>query len=233
MCGRFAFAADGEQVLQQFKLTTLPPGISPRYNAAPGQEILTIRQSASGERVAAFHRWGLIPSWAKDPSVGYQMINARGETVSERPSFRSAFRWRRCVIPATGFYEWRRHENRKLPLYFYRKDGRLLGLAGLWEAWRSPDDSVIHTVTIITTEPNELVSTVHNRMPVILRDDRIDLWLDHSTFDEAALKACLQPFPAEAMAAHAVSPRLNSARYDAPDCIDPWDEAMEAKGAKA
>lgn len=233
VCGRFAFAADGTHVLQQFKLAMLPPGVSPRYNAAPGQDILTVRQNAAGERDAAFHRWGLIPSWAKDPSIGYKMINARSETLSERPSFRTAFRLRRCVIPATGFYEWRQIGGRKLPMYFYRLDGRLLGLAGLWEAWRSPDGNVIQSVTIITTEPNELVSPVHNRMPVILRDDRVDLWLDHSSFDEAALRACLQPFPAEAMAAHAVSPRMNSARYEAPNCIDPWDEAMEAEGAEA
>lgn len=233
VCGRFAFVTDGNQVLQQFELTALPPGISPRYNAAPGQQILAVRQSDTGERDAAFFRWGLIPSWAKDHSIGYKMINARSETVSERPSFRNAFRQRRCIVPATGFFEWRQRGGRKLPVYFYRNDGRLLGLAGLWETWRSPDGNVIQSVTIITTEPNELVSPVHNRMPVILRDDRVDLWLDHSAFDPTALQACLQPFPSEAMASHPVSPRMNSARYDAPDCIDPWDEATEAEGADA
>lgn len=222
MCGRFALVATGDQLLQQFRLSGLPAGITPRYNAAPGQAILTLTEDQAGKRQAAFHHWGLIPAWAKERSIGYKMINARGETVAERPAFRTAFRQRRCVIPATGFYEWRREQGRKLPVYFHLHDLRMFGLAGLWESWRSPDGHVVDSMTLITTEPNELVRHVHNRMPVILADDLVDLWLDHSTFDAEALHACLRPYPADAMASYAVSPRMNSARYEAADCMEPW-----------
>src|SRR5690606_7874863 len=150
------------------------------YNVAPSQDVLVIGLRL-GARAAALHRWGLIPSWAKDPSIGYKMINARAETVHERPAYRGPFRSRRCLIPADGLYEWKREGKRKQPYRFLMKDEKPFAFAGLWDEWRGPDGQTIRSCTIITTEPNELLATVHDRMPVILPPDAYDEWLDPRT----------------------------------------------------
>ncbi|MCH7813503.1 MAG: SOS response-associated peptidase, partial [Planctomycetes bacterium] len=169
-------------------------------------------------------RWGLIPSWAKDPAIGARMINARSETAAEKPSFRAAFRRRRCLLPADGFYEWQRSGRVKQPYYIRLKHGPPFALAGLWEQWHSPDGSLVETCTILTTEPNELVKPLHNRMPVLLTPDVFDLWLDPAMTDPARIQPLLRPCPPEQMIAQPVTTHVNSPRNDDPACIQPLDD---------
>lgn len=206
--------------MEQLGLMTLPPDYRPRYNIAPSQPILAARDSDEG-RKAAFLKWGLIPYWAKDPKMAYKMINARSETVSERPAFRAAFERRRCIIPADGFYEWRKSGGKKLPVRFRLRDGGVFAFAGLWESWRPPQsDERIYTCTILTTSANEVVQPVHDRMPVILDRDDIDLWLDQSV-PGGGVRHLLKPYDAEKMDVYPVSTRVNSPYHDDPACIEP------------
>jgi putative SOS response-associated peptidase YedK len=178
MCGRFTLVADPNDLREAFPWVNIPDGINPRYNVAPSQPVAVIPND--GKNRLDFFTWGLIPSWAKDPAIGNRMINARAETLIEKPSFRTAFRRRRCLIPADGFFEWKVEPGRKTktPMYIRLKSGKPFALAGLWERWDSPDGSTIFSCTIITTQPNELMQVIHNRMPVILPPQAYSLWLD-------------------------------------------------------
>ncbi len=225
MCGRFVLIAPGETLIEQFTLNpdVIPSlsNLAPRYNIAPTQPVLAVRLAPdSGERELALFRWGLIPSWAKDLSIGSRLINARSETVTDKPSFRAAFKRRRCLIPADGFYEWQRQGNKKQPIYIHSHDDRPFALAGLWETWQGGDGSVIDSCTILTTEPNELMGPIHNRMPVILEPPDYDLWL-HAEPDPDQGLHLLRPYPAPKMRTYPVSTLVNNPRNDSPDCIQP------------
>jgi putative SOS response-associated peptidase YedK len=193
----------------------------PRYNIAPTQPVAVIPND--GQNRLDFYVWGLIPFWAKDPAIGSRMINARSETLAEKPSFKSALRRRRCLIPADGFYEWQANPSGKgkTPMYIRLQDGKPFAFAGLWERWNSPDGSTILSTTIITTRPNALMEPIHNRMPVILPSSAYAAWLTPEETDAAALLPLLEPYPAQAMAAYAVSTLVNSPAHDAPDLIQP------------
>lgn len=220
MCGRFSLLTPAEDIAQQFDVT-LPEQYVPRHNIAPTQPVAAVRlHPHGGERELTFFRWGLIPSWSKDPKIGSRLINARGETVAEKPSFRAAFKRRRCLIPASGFYEWQRVGDAKQPMYIYPAEGSTFGLAGLWETWRAPDGSEVDTCTILTTTPNELMNVIHNRMPVIIEPEDYSMWLDPGDRPEDALHL-LRPYPAHKMAAYPVSTVVNNPRNDTPECIAP------------
>ncbi|MCA9916322.1 MAG: SOS response-associated peptidase, partial [Anaerolineales bacterium] len=186
------------------------------------QPVAAIRLDKEGERDFTFFHWGLIPSWAKDPTIGSRMINARSETVTEKPSFRTAFKRRRCLIPADGFYEWQKLGSGKQPMFIRPAEGeeRPFALAGLWEFWSDPDGGTIQSCTILTTSPNELMAPIHNRMPVIIEPEDFDLWLNPEPDPEQGLHL-LRPYPAEKMAAYPVSTVVNNPRNDVPDCIQP------------
>jgi putative SOS response-associated peptidase YedK len=208
MCGRFAQRNDPKRLAREFKVAEMP-NIEARYNIAPTQNILIIRQVES-DREAAMLKWGLIPSWAKDISIGAKLINARSETVADKPSFREAFKKRRCIIPADGFYEWQRREGKKQPFFFQMRDERPFGFAGLWEGWQGVGGEAIESCTILTTEANEVLQPIHDRMPVILHSDDYELWLDEDVRKREMLKDLLRPYPAEEMISHPVSIAINS-----------------------
>ncbi len=224
MCGRYSQTKGLDRLRERFgfrsDLTSLPP----RYNLAPGQEAPVI-VSAAGKELRLL-RWGLVPPWA--PASGGEeaavsgLINARAETLALKPSFRAAFERRRCLVPADGFYEWRPASGgsrRKTPLRVVLKNGETFAMAGLWEAWRRPDGSEIHTFTIITTEANHLLRPVHDRMPVILQPGDEDLWLDPDVREAARLEPLLVPYPAGEMEWYPVSPVVNDPRHVLPECI--------------
>lgn len=223
MCGRFANSAKPEQVKREFKVGRLNPELfQPRYNIAPTQLINVVLQGKDA-RILTQLKWGLIPSWSKDPTVGSRMINARAETLEEKPSFREAFESRRCIIPASGFYEWHKTESgAKQPFYFYLKEKELFGFAGLWESWidRQTGEE-LETCTIITTEANETVAPVHERMPVILDSAFYDRWLDTEEKNTEKLQPLLAPYPSEEMSYHAVSRDVNIPDTDSAELIRP------------
>lgn len=235
MCGRYTLTDPGDELLRHFDLPRLYEGYTPRYNIAPSQPVTAIVDGGQGERRIGSLRWGLIPRWAKDATIAQHTINARAETVAERPSFRTALRRRRCLIPADGFYEWRVVDGRKQPVRFVAADGGLFAFAGLWESWRrSPDaagekpgpDSdtgadIIYTCTIITTTANDVVRPVHHRMPVIIPPEQYDLWLDRETVAPQAVLPLLRPYRDDALRAYAVSTAVNNARNEGPDLIAP------------
>ena len=216
MCGRFSLSKSVEAIAAAFDLDEVPVW-EPRYNIAPTQMVATVLQPQSDRQ---FHpmRWGLIPSWAKDPAMGARLINARAETVAEKPSFRSAFRQRRCLVIADGFYEWQRQEGKKQPFYFRLQDGQPFGFAGLWERWQAADGEVI-SCTIITTEANEVLRPIHERMPVMLNPKDYDLWLDPEVQAEP-LQQLLRPYQAEAMTSYPVSTKVNNPTHNSPECIN-------------
>jgi putative SOS response-associated peptidase YedK len=221
MCGRFTLTITPEQLQEAIPGLITPAGMAPRYNIAPSQPVAVVPND--GQNRLDFYVWGLIPSWAKDPSIGSRMINARGETLVEKPSFRSAFRRRRCLIPADGFYEWRQNPGGKgkTPIYIKLKSGEPFAFAGLWENWNSPDGSNILSCTIITTTPNPLMEPIHNRMPVILPREAYDRWLEPGEVNPAQLQDLIRPYPAEAMTAYAVSTLVNRPENDLAACIQP------------
>ncbi len=192
MCGRFVIELSPDLVTKFFGLTEVPD-LPPRYNVAPTQPVPVIREAADGSRRLSLMRWGLVPAWAKEPGEG--LINARCETVNEKPSFRQAFRQRRCIIPASGFYEWSKVDGRKVPYYVRMADGAPMPFAGLWEAWRSPEGQVLETCAILTTAANATVAPIHDRMPVILHPDEFGLWLDRQVHDAERLTALVCPVP--------------------------------------
>lgn len=196
-------------------------GLPPRYNIAPSQAVAVSANDSLG--VLAFYKWGLIPSWAKDPAIGSNLINARAETLAEKPAFRSAFRRRRCLIWADGFYEWQvvPSQKSKIPTYIRLQSGRPFVFAGLWESWREPAGGEVRTCTIITTRPNSLMQPIHSRMPVILPASAWSQWLDPQENDPARLSALLIPYPAEEMQAYPVSSLVNNPINDSSACIQP------------
>ncbi len=231
MCGRFVLV-DWYGVEQRFDLpeadlrhiserySEMGESPYPRYNIAPTQEVLAVRNDGDGNR-AEMMRWGLVPSWAKDQKIGNRMINARSETLSERPSFRAAYKRRRCVIVADSFYEWKREGKSRTPMRIMLESEETFAFAGLWETWKRPDDSWMLSCTIITTSANELVSDIHDRMPVILDPDVEPVWLDPDLDDTSVLSELLVPYPSELMTAYEVSRIVNSAANDVPECILP------------
>ncbi len=205
MCGRFVLLTNLSVILEIFQIRELACAYRTGNNLSPGQEITAVIHAnpAEGNRLVNF-RWGLIPSWAKDPAIGRRMFNARGETLAEKPSFRSAFRRRRCLIVADGFYEWQKLERGKKPFYFSLKLGKPFGLAGLYESWLTTDQQALQTCTIVTTEANELVRPIHDRMPVILTTDRASAWIKRGNQNREELLSLLKPYPAEEMKAEEV-----------------------------
>lgn len=221
MCGRFTLVADPNDLREIFPWLNIPHPPEPRYNVAPTQPVAVIPND--GKHTLDYFNWGLIPSWAKDPSIGSRMINARAETLEEKPSFRSAFRRRRCLIPASGFYEWKSEpgQKAKTPIYIQQKNGKPFAFGGLWERWESPDGSTIFSCTIITTPPNDLVSQVHDRMPLILEQADHAVWLDPGEPPLDKLKTLLKPYPSEILQAYPVSKMVNKPDYDSPELIRP------------
>ncbi len=221
MCGRFAFAASEDENQRAFPGFEFPKDMPKRYNIAPGQPIIALANNAHKQAVA--FKWGLIPSWSKDPKIGNKLINARAETLSEKPSFRNALKRRRCLIPTTGFYEWQKQPDgkTKIPMLITLTSRQPFAFAGLWEHWGSPEGDEIETCTIITTKPNPLMANIHNRMPVILPAQSYAHWLDPTEKRPEELQALLTPYPAKDMTAHPVSSFVNNPRIDTADCITP------------
>jgi putative SOS response-associated peptidase YedK len=219
MCGRFTLATPGQTVAELFQLSAVPE-LKPRYNIAPTQPVAAVRAGQSGHELVMLH-WGLIPSWSKDVAIGARMINARGETVAEKPSFRAPFRSRRCLIIADGFYEWRRNGERKQPYFIAMRDRRPFAFAGLWDRWAPSGGEPVESCTIVTTSPNEVLAPIHDRMPVILPSESQAVWLDTAVRESERLQPLLQPFAASEMLAYPVSPRVNNPRNDDRDCIAP------------
>ncbi len=221
MCGRFAFFSPHEAIAQLFGLDDAP-AVEPRYNIAPTQFIATVRHDEAATRRLAMLYWGLVPSWAKERSIGVRMINARAETVSEKPSFRSAFKRRRCLVLADGYYEWQAKPAGKQPYFIRMRSGRPFAMAGLWEAWHEGEgNEPLESSAIITTDANASLAPVHNRMPVILEPAQYDFWLDRKNENTQSLSRLLVPCADDAMEAVAVSKRVNNARNDEPHLIDP------------
>jgi putative SOS response-associated peptidase YedK len=219
MCGRFALNVTSEDLSRIFDIEEVdaPP---PRFNIAPTQEVAAIRREEGNpkNRLVRLH-WGLVPSWAKDPAIGNKMINARAETIAEKPAFRSAVRKRRCLVLASGFYEWDKARGTRQPYWIHLAGGEPFGMAGIWESWRSPEGKDLESCAIVTTEANSLVAEIHDRMPVILAKENWDVWLGPSP-DGAAL-ALLRPLDAARMAKVAVSRHVNNPRNDDPRCLEP------------
>ena len=222
MCGRFAQKSPAKKVAEKFKVEEVPP-LAERFNVAPTQDVLTVREASAG-REATFLKWGLVPHWAKDPAIGNKLINARAETVTEKPSYREAFTRRRCLIPLDGFYEWSRRGERKRPFYFRMRDGEPFAVAGLWERWEG-DGRSLETCTLLTTEANTLLAPYHERMPVILRPEDYDLWLDAEVRRVELLRPLLRPYTHGEMSAYAVSLLVNSPSNDDPRCVEPYNGA--------
>ncbi|WP_425802527.1 SOS response-associated peptidase [Desulfitobacterium sp. Sab5] len=221
MCGRFTLI-DFEEIAERFQISDDSVELKPRYNIAPSQEIPVILNQGSNS--LAFFQWGLIPSWAKDPAIGNKMINARVETIDEKPAFKSLLRQKRCLIPADGFYEWKRSGTFNQPYRITLKNNRLFSFAGLWDTWSSPTGEVINSCTVITTTSNELIETIHTRMPAILTPEQEKLWLDPKITDSQFLKSLLRPYPSDLMTAYEVSKIVNSPKYDQPECIEPFED---------
>ncbi len=221
MCGRFTLALPTDQLQLAFPWLEMPDAQPPRFNIAPTQPVAVVT-NADQTRMSYF-QWGLVPFWAKDPKIGNRMINARSETLAEKPSFRTAYRRRRCLVLADGFYEWKKEPGRtaKTPMYICLQSGLPFAFAGLWDVWRSADGSELPTCTIITTRPNALLEPIHNRMPVILPSDAHAQWLDPGDKAPADLQPLLGAYPAEEMVAYPVSTLVNSPQNDLPACIAP------------
>ena len=217
MCGRYTLIADLGDLAQRFEFDGSDFSYDPGYNIAPTESVLTVRNVEGRE--AAFMRWGLIPFWAKDLKIGARMINARAETVSEKPAFRIALRRRRCLVLADGYYEWQKTPVGKRPYRIIMKTGEPFAMAGLWESWRDPHDKVVPSCTIITTAANDFLSPIHNRMPVILSQETESLWLDSGLEEASTLTDILAPCPGEGMEAYEVSTMVNYARNDGPEVI--------------
>lgn len=221
MCGRYTAAMSWSELVDLYEITEtgIPPNVAPRYNVAPTQTVPIVRSVPNGRELAMV-RWGLVPSWSKGPDSRYSMINARAETVTEKPSFRTPFRRRRCLVPADGFYEWMKANGAKQPYRIALNDGRPFAFAGLWDSWESADETAIESCTIIVTDANELVRPIHDRMPVILDPGNHVRWLDveGTPADEAA--EMLRSYPSERMTAYPVSRMVNSPKNDDPKCIE-------------
>jgi putative SOS response-associated peptidase YedK len=220
MCGRFTQRQSAEAIASHFRLIEVPD-LPPRYNIAPTQPVAAIALDVGSETRQFRHfYWGLIPSWSKDPKMGARMINARAETVSEKPAFRAAFKRRRCLVVTDGFYEWQKLDKQKQPYYFCRSDRQPFAFAGLWEHWQSSEGDTIDSCTIVTTTASELMETIHDRMPVILDEPNYDCWLAPESKPEQ-LQSLLMPHPAEGMMRYPVSTQVNRPTNDSPACVEP------------
>lgn len=222
MCGRFTLSVSAGDLARLFDLepSRIPP-LQPRYNIAPTQPVLVVRASRSSDREAVFMRWGLIPSWARDPAIGGRMINARSETAADKPAFRAAIRRRRCLIPADGFYEWRPEGRVKQPYFLHPADGRPLAIAGLWERWAAPDGGDIESCALLTTAANAAVAALHDRMPVIVDPCDVERWLDPTLTDPVAVADLMRPAAPDRLTWHPVSVRVNRVGEDDADLPRP------------
>ncbi len=221
MCGRFSLGASATTLVAQFNLFEALPW-TPRYNIAPTQEVLVVVQNPTNvKRQARLHRWGLIPSWAKDRGIGNQLINAQAKTAETKPAFRVAFRKRRCLILADGFFEWKKENRHKQPYHIRLRDGRPFAFAGLWEHWEGPEGKAIDSCTILTATPNDLLRPLHHRMAVVLPSNGYDRWLDPSIQEAEVLQPLLRPYPSEEMTAYPVSTVVNNPANDTPSCTEP------------
>ncbi|RST60186.1 SOS response-associated peptidase [Siminovitchia terrae] len=221
MCGRFTLTASFDEIIDRFDIEQMIDEslYSPNYNVAPSQSVVAVINDGSKNRLG-FLRWGLIPPWAKDIKIGYKMINARAETLTEKPSFRSPYKNKRCLILADSFYEWKRHDDKtKTPMRIKLKSNNLFAMAGLWETWQSPSGEPIHSCTIITTKPNKLVEDIHDRMPVILKPEEESIWLDKTIKDTDYLNHLLTPLPENLMEAYKVSELVNSPKNNSIELI--------------
>jgi len=218
MCGRFVLIADPNLIQQEFNLSAAPD-MAMRYNIAPTQTLPVIINDKADE--VSYLRWGLVPSWAKDAAGAAKMNNARSETAAEKPSFRTPFKRRRCLIPASGFYEWQVREKGKAPMFIHLKNRDVFGMAGFWDVWRSPEGEELRTFSILTTDGNDFMQPIHDRMPVILRREDYALWLSSDDVPVEKLKALMKPYDSSDMTAYEVSKVVNNARMDTPECIAP------------
>ncbi len=233
MCGRFNLRTPASELATFFDIVFDPPlqaSLAPRFNIAPSSPVLVVRAAADRNEPTLVN-WGLVPGWAKDPSIGNRMINARGETVAEKPSFRSAFRHRRCLVPASGFYEWQKLTgSRKQPWHIHRPDDLPLAFAGIWEHWEADDGSVLQTCAIITTDANAQMAPIHHRMPVLLEPTDFPAWLDPQHDDHDQLQGLLQPCPDETLVADPIDTWVNRPANDGPDCLLPAHDPPAGDG---
>jgi putative SOS response-associated peptidase YedK len=219
MCGRYTLHNTPDEITERFAVSKLRFDVSPRYNIAPSQTVPAITQES--DRCLDGYQWGLIPFWSKDPEIGARLINARAETLADKPAFKYAFARRRCLIPANGFYEWKQAGGARQPVHIRLRQGKLFAFAGLWEQWRPEAGPPVRSCTIITVEPNSLLAPIHSRMPAILHPDTETLWLDISVNQPQTLLKLLQPYPSNEMECFAVSRRVNSSAFDDPSCLHP------------
>lgn len=217
MCGRFALKAPPAELVARFGLDECAE-FSPRYNISPGTDIPVIRQSPEGKRVLRLLHWGLVPRWAKDPSIGARLNNARGESVADKPSFREAYKRRRCLVPASGFYEWKAEGKIKQPFYITLKSGQTMAMAGLWESWTAPDGSILRMVCIVTTVPNNVMVPTHDRMPLIINPEH---WQDWLAAPVEKIEMLVAPYPDDKMQAWQVTRRVSKTGDDDAGLIDP------------
>jgi len=221
MCGRFVLFSPTKTIIEEFRIDKTNLEYIPSYNIAPTQNIITVK--TDGTRILTQCKWGFIPSWAKDTRIGHGLINARAETLADKPAFRDTFKNQRCLIVADGFFEWKKVKT-KTPVYIRLKSGKPFGFAGLYSIWKSPEGEDIHTCAIITTDSNELVSSIHDRMPAIISKEHYDLWLDPNKFDKEKLLSLLVPYDPSAMEWYPVTNKVNSPSNNSPDNIVPIEE---------
>lgn len=222
MCGRFAFYSPHEAMVDVFELPADTPAVPPRWNVAPTQFVATVRAQPDGTRELALLHWGLVPSWAKERSIGHRMINARADTLAAKPSFRTAFRRRRCLVLADGYYEWRAAPGGKQPYFIRAEDGAPIGMAGLWERWRDPESGApLESCAIVTTDAADALRRIHERMPVVIPRERFAAWLDPANEDVGALAALLDRANAGSLVATPVSRRVNSPKNEGPELVGP------------
>ena len=221
MCGRFTLTVDPAELQDELGNFIYPPKFAPRFNIAPTQPVLAIPND--GQNKADFFLWGLIPSWSKDPSIGNRLINARGETLAEKPSFRGSYKYKRCLILADGFFEWKAQPGAKTktPYFIHMKNREPFAFAGLWDEWHGPDGSQVKSCTIITISPNDLMTPLHNRMPVILPQEAYSKWLDKAPQMPENLQSLIRPYPSNEMAAYPVSLVVNNPKNDRAECVVP------------
>jgi len=222
MCGRFTLRAPASVIAEQFSLFEAP-WWKPRFNIAPTQPVPVVRitpQQAEPQRQFVLLHWGLVPSWANDPAIGNRMINARAETAADKPSFRTALRRRRCLVVADGFYEWQTVGKRRQPMFIHLRDDRPMGFAGLWESWEGANHSALESCTILTTEANDLVRPIHDRMPAIVAPEEYERWLDPAVQKPEPIMPLLRPYPSEPLEAYAVSTQVNSPVRDDERCLE-------------
>jgi len=223
MCGRYSLNSPAEVLIDHFQIEEdLGEELSPRYNVPPGTDCPVVGQAPEGHRKLRMLRWGLLPSWAKDPRMAYKMINARAETVASKPAYRAALRKRRVLVPCDGFFEWRKEGGGKQPYFLHAADGKPLAMAGIWERWKDPGgEAEVFSFSVVTTEASPDIAEIHHRMPVLLAPDAWDLWVDRGVQDPEAVQGLLVPAPEGTLAFHPVSKRVGSVKNDDPELLEP------------